>query len=492
MLFTGKDIVHHINIHLYLHFHYVLSMGAVFALYSAWYFWIPKMLGMDYNKYLGKVHFWILFIGVNVTFFPQHFLGLQGMPRRISDYPDAFAGWNMVSSFGSIISVIATWLFLYVLYMQLVEGKSASRYPWLVPQFYFDLLQTQISRSFSSLEWGLNSPPKPHAFVSLPLQSKFGLLLATFFEKVKHISLIPVAVGVIFWLYYKLPFSFMLKQLDISFAYPFISSILAMIGVIVIGNIKGSKLGFVRVLITGFFAWLLPYLVIHYIRDGDSITSFVCVLSAFIFEASNISLPTSYKPTFIVRPSTSPFRGVVNPVIKRFIVPLPTSPNKGVMCMMESRDEAPMPAPGSSFGGSGAGGSGSGGSGGGGDGNPKRNIKHPVVPVQQTVLSVPVPAPVNDNGVGTYTHGNFSDALFGQLMGVALDEQRSQNTMGRDLNQSRFERAHWEWLRSRLEHDHNTRVQNGQLPQGRLTLHQLLRNSSLTNTKKLRDLLKNS
>jgi cytochrome c oxidase subunit 1 len=153
------------------HFHYVLSMGAVFALFSAWYFWIPKMLGLDYNRMLGKVHFWLLFIGVNVTFFPQHFLGLQGMPRRISDYPDAFAGWNLISSFGSIISVVATWLFLYIVYVQLVEGKAASRYPWLTPQFYSDSLQTLLNRSYNSLEWALSSPPKPHAFVSLPLQS---------------------------------------------------------------------------------------------------------------------------------------------------------------------------------------------------------------------------------------------------------------------------------------------------------------------------------
>ena len=153
------------------HFHYVLSMGAVFALFSAWYFWIPKILGLDYNQMLGKVHFWIMFIGVNVTFFPQHFLGLQGMPRRISDYPDAFAGWNLISSFGSIISVIATWLFLYIVYVQLVEGKAASRYPWLTPQFYSDSLQTLLNRSYNSLEWALTSPPKPHAFVSLPLQS---------------------------------------------------------------------------------------------------------------------------------------------------------------------------------------------------------------------------------------------------------------------------------------------------------------------------------
>ena len=146
-------------------------MGAVFALYSAWYFWIPKILGLDYNRSWGKAHFWLLFTGVNVTFFPQHFLGLQGMPRRISDYADAYAGWNLVSSLGSIVSVIATWLFLYILYVQLVEAKAISRYTWLVPQFYYDLLQTLLARSFNSLEWGLNSPPKPHAFVSLPLQS---------------------------------------------------------------------------------------------------------------------------------------------------------------------------------------------------------------------------------------------------------------------------------------------------------------------------------
>jgi cytochrome c oxidase subunit 1 len=93
------------------------------------------------------------------------------MPRRISDYPDAFAGWNLISSFGSIISVVATWLFLHLVYLQLVEGKAATRYPWLTPQFYSDTLQTLLNRSYNSLEWALNSPPKPHAFVSLPLQS---------------------------------------------------------------------------------------------------------------------------------------------------------------------------------------------------------------------------------------------------------------------------------------------------------------------------------
>jgi cytochrome c oxidase subunit 1 len=148
-------------------------MGAVFAMFSAWYYWVPKILGLNYNILLSKIQFWALFIGVNVTFFPQHFLGLQGMPRRISDYPDAYSGWNLISSFGSIISVVAAWLFLYIVYSQLVEGKVASRNPWKTAEFYTDTLQALLNRSSPSLEWALTSPPKPHAFVSLPLQSGF-------------------------------------------------------------------------------------------------------------------------------------------------------------------------------------------------------------------------------------------------------------------------------------------------------------------------------
>jgi len=174
---ASLDIAFHDTYYVVAHFHYVLSMGAVFALFSAWYFWIPKILGLDYNQLLGKVHFWILFIGVNMTFFPQHFLGLQGMPRRISDYPDAFAGWNLISSFGSMVSVVATWLFLNLTYNQLVEGKSVSRYPWATPQFYTDYLQGLLNRAYTSLEWCLNSPPKPHAFASLPLQSIINIIL---------------------------------------------------------------------------------------------------------------------------------------------------------------------------------------------------------------------------------------------------------------------------------------------------------------------------
>ena len=172
---ASLDIAFHDTYYVVAHFHYVLSMGAVFAMFSGWYHWIPKIIGLNYNITLSKVQFWLLFLGVNLTFFPQHFLGLQGMPRRIGDYPDAFAGWNLISSFGSIVSVVAAFLFLYIVYIQLVESEYAVRYPWLSPQFYSDTLQTLLNRSYPSLEWALSSPPKPHAFVSLPLQSSFGV-----------------------------------------------------------------------------------------------------------------------------------------------------------------------------------------------------------------------------------------------------------------------------------------------------------------------------
>ena len=174
---ASLDIAFHDTYYVVAHFHYVLSMGAVFALFSAWYFWVYKILGLDYSILLGKIHFWILFIGVNLTFFPQHFLGLQGMPRRISDYPDAFAGWNIISSYGSIVSVVATWLFLHILYLQLTEGKVTSRFPWLNPGFNSDLLQTLLNRAYISLEWCLTSPPKPHAFTSLPVQSGLNYII---------------------------------------------------------------------------------------------------------------------------------------------------------------------------------------------------------------------------------------------------------------------------------------------------------------------------
>ena len=143
----------------------------MFALFSGWYYWVPKMLGLMYKISLGNIQFWILFIGVNLTFFPQHFLGLQGMPRRISDYPDAYTGWNIISSYGSIVSVIATLVFLILLYIQLSKGKAVSGYPWLNPQHYSDTIQALLNRVYNSLEWSLDNPPKPHAFTSLPIQA---------------------------------------------------------------------------------------------------------------------------------------------------------------------------------------------------------------------------------------------------------------------------------------------------------------------------------
>ncbi len=168
---ASLDVAFHDTYYVVAHFHYVLSMGAVFALFSGWYFWIPKILGLDYNLMLSKVHFWVFFAGVNITFFPQHFLGLQGMPRRISDYPDAFTGWNFISSIGSVISVVSLGLFLQIVYLQLVQGKAVFGYPWAVPQLFTDYLRILKDRSSPGLEWALDNPPKPHAFTSLPLQS---------------------------------------------------------------------------------------------------------------------------------------------------------------------------------------------------------------------------------------------------------------------------------------------------------------------------------
>lgn len=179
---ASLDIAFHDTYYVVAHFHYVLSMGAVFALFSGWYFWIPKILGLSYSMFSGKAHFWILFLGVNLTFFPQHFLGLQGMPRRISDYPDAFFGWNLVSSIGSIISVIATWYFLNIVYNQLTKGKAVFRYPWLIAQLFSDTFQSLFARNNTSLEWSLSSPPKPHAFASLPLQSGIESTISDLFN----------------------------------------------------------------------------------------------------------------------------------------------------------------------------------------------------------------------------------------------------------------------------------------------------------------------
>jgi len=169
---ASLDIALHDSYYVVAHFHYVLSMGAVFALFSGFYYWTPKIVGRTYNEFLGKVHFWTLFIGVNLTFFPQHFLGLAGMPRRIPDYPDAFAGWNAISSFGSLISIVATILFGYIIYDIFVNGKEVSNNPWAVPSYFTSLSQYENeTESSNSLEWALASPIPFHAFNMLPVQS---------------------------------------------------------------------------------------------------------------------------------------------------------------------------------------------------------------------------------------------------------------------------------------------------------------------------------
>jgi cytochrome c oxidase subunit 1 len=121
---SGVDIAMHDTYYVVAHFHYVLSMGAVFAIFSGVYFWFSKITGVQYSEVLGQIHFWVFFIGVNITFFPMHFLGLAGMPRRIPDYPDAYAGWNTVASYGSYLSSVSTLFFFYIVYYTFVYGES--------------------------------------------------------------------------------------------------------------------------------------------------------------------------------------------------------------------------------------------------------------------------------------------------------------------------------------------------------------------------------
>lgn len=124
---SGLDIAIHDTYYIVAHFHYVLSMGAVFGIFAGFYYWIGKITGRQYPEVLGQIHFWLFFIGVNLTFFPMHFLGLAGMPRRVPDFPDAYSGWNAVSSLGSYVSFFSAILFFYVVYVTLVHGKKISK-----------------------------------------------------------------------------------------------------------------------------------------------------------------------------------------------------------------------------------------------------------------------------------------------------------------------------------------------------------------------------
>jgi cytochrome c oxidase subunit 1 len=121
---SGLDIALHDTYYVVAHFHYVLSIGAAFAIFAGFYYWIGKITGLRYPEVLGQIHFWLIFVGVNLTFFPIHFLGLAGIPRRIPDYPDAYAPWNALASYGSILSAVASIFFFYVVYITLTQGKK--------------------------------------------------------------------------------------------------------------------------------------------------------------------------------------------------------------------------------------------------------------------------------------------------------------------------------------------------------------------------------
>jgi len=152
---AGVDRVLTDTYYIVAHFHYVMSLGAVFAIFAGWYYWFPKMTGFMYSEGLGKLHFWLTFIGANVLFFPQHFLGLAGMPRRIADYPDAFAYWNWWSSLGAYITTAGTLVFLVgVVDAYFIRRRHASANPW--------------GAGATTLEWSLPSPPPFHSFNKLP------------------------------------------------------------------------------------------------------------------------------------------------------------------------------------------------------------------------------------------------------------------------------------------------------------------------------------
>ena len=151
---TASDLHLHDTYYVVAHFHYTMSLGAMFAIFAGFYYWIAKMSGRQYPETLGKIHFWITFVGVNLTFFPQHFLGLAGMPRRIPDYPDAYAGWNMVSSWGSYFTFAGAILFLYIVFYIFRKGERVAENPW--------------GPGATTLEWRLPSPPAFHSYEELP------------------------------------------------------------------------------------------------------------------------------------------------------------------------------------------------------------------------------------------------------------------------------------------------------------------------------------
>ena len=152
---AGIDRAVHDTYYVVAHFHYTMSIGALFTLFCGWYYWFPKISGYMHSEALAKLHFWLSFIGVNLTFFPQHFVGLAGMPRRYSDYPDAYAGWNYVSSIGSYVTALGLLVFFYCIAQAFMRKEKAADNPW--------------GEGATTLEWTLSSPPPFHAFDKLPV-----------------------------------------------------------------------------------------------------------------------------------------------------------------------------------------------------------------------------------------------------------------------------------------------------------------------------------
>nr|AHB34953.1 cytochrome c oxidase subunit 1 [Neoporphyra perforata]AHB35401.1 cytochrome c oxidase subunit 1 [Neoporphyra perforata]AIB08089.1 cytochrome c oxidase subunit 1 [Neoporphyra perforata]AIB08179.1 cytochrome c oxidase subunit 1 [Neoporphyra perforata]AIB08346.1 cytochrome c oxidase subunit 1 [Neoporphyra perforata] len=159
---SGLDISLHDTYYVVAHFHYVLSMGAVFAIFAGFYYWFEKISGFQYSEILGQIHFWGTFIGVNLTFFPMHFLGLAGMPRRIPDYPDSYAGWNALASYGSYVALFSTLFFFYLVFNTLVTARKipAKNNPW-------NFETSKIGST--TLEWEVSSPPAYHTFNEIPV-----------------------------------------------------------------------------------------------------------------------------------------------------------------------------------------------------------------------------------------------------------------------------------------------------------------------------------
>ena len=157
---AGMDAALHDTYYVVAHFHYVLSLGAMFGIFAGFYYWVGKMTGRQYDETLGKIHFWLTFVGVNLTFFPQHFLGLAGMPRRIPDYPDAYAGWNVVSSIGAYIAAASAVFFMYVIWRTFTAGEKVADNPW--------------GEGATTLEWTVSSPPPFHTFEELPVVTAKG------------------------------------------------------------------------------------------------------------------------------------------------------------------------------------------------------------------------------------------------------------------------------------------------------------------------------